>query len=66
MNDHVRVVDVCSAGSKSEVVDTHTHLGTRIAPGVSWRRVCTELGGTGFRNKIRWSQNITRKAFFKK
>ena len=48
------------------MLDTHTHLGTKIAPGVSWNRVCTEPGGTGFRYKIRWSQKITRKAFFKK
>jgi len=60
----VRVADVCLADSKSEVVDTHTHLGTKIAPCVSCNRVCTEPGGTGFRHKIRLSQKITRKAFF--
>ena len=66
VNARVRVTDVCWADSKSEVVDTHTHLGTKIAPGMSWNRVCTEPGGTGFRSKIRWSRKITRKAFFKK
>lgn len=66
MNARVRVADVCSADSKSEVMDTHTHLSKKIAPGVSWNGVCTEPGGTGFRHKIRWSQKITRKAFFKK
>jgi hypothetical protein len=66
MNTRVREADVCSADSKSEVVDTQTHLGTKIAPGVSWNRICTEPGGTGFRRKIRWSQKVTRKAFFKK
>jgi len=61
-----RVADVWSADSKSGVVDTHTHLDTKIAPGVSGYRVCTEPGGTGFRHKIPWSQKTTRKAFFKK
>jgi len=66
VNAGVRVADVCSADSKSEVVNTHTQLRTKIAPGVSWNRVSTEPGGTGFRREIRWSQKITRKAFFKK
>jgi len=66
VNARVRLADVCSADSKSEVVDTHAHLGTKIAPCVSWNRVCTEPGGTGFRHKIRSSQKITRRAFFKK
>ena len=55
MNVRAHEPDVRSTDSKFEVVGTRTHLGTKIATGMSWNRVCTEPGGTGFRHTVQWS-----------
>jgi hypothetical protein len=60
VNARGRVADVRSADSKSGVVDTHTQLGIKIAPGVSGYRVCTEPGGTGFRQNAMVSEDYSK------